>query len=211
MGQRSQIYVRFNNEFGEKKLVARHFSWNYGERMISRARWTIEWLKEYISYDGRWLEKNGETKAYFDDYCYLERLVKIIETNFDIHDVADTSDIVKELKEDFAEELSFEDVSFIEYVFVNYHNNDGKLFIDIADNGTIKYAFADKHANTENIMDGNEYMKWQKCSEFWKREPSEYFTAEDIKTCEENIAAIEEMATLMTKEELEDFINYDYK
>lgn len=34
MGQRSQIYVRYN----EKLLFARYFQWNYGTRMISRAR-----------------------------------------------------------------------------------------------------------------------------------------------------------------------------
>lgn len=34
MGQRSQIYIRYEN--GEKKgLIANYYSWNYGEKMIS--------------------------------------------------------------------------------------------------------------------------------------------------------------------------------
>ncbi len=36
MGQRSQIFVRFEKELGEKEIVARYFNWNYGERMISK-------------------------------------------------------------------------------------------------------------------------------------------------------------------------------
>ena len=46
MGQRSQIFVRYQETDGTRKLVARYYGWNYGERMISRARHTIEWLKE---------------------------------------------------------------------------------------------------------------------------------------------------------------------
>lgn len=41
MGQRSQIYVRYNkkdmNGVNCKKLIANYYQWNYGERMISRA------------------------------------------------------------------------------------------------------------------------------------------------------------------------------
>ena len=38
MGQRSQIYVRFNKENGQSGLIANYYGWNFGERMISRAR-----------------------------------------------------------------------------------------------------------------------------------------------------------------------------
>lgn len=38
MGQRSQIFVRYQETDGTRKLVARYYGWNYGERMISRAR-----------------------------------------------------------------------------------------------------------------------------------------------------------------------------
>ena len=48
MGQRSQIFVRFEKEFGEKEIVARYFNWNYGERMISRVYHTIAWIKDHL-------------------------------------------------------------------------------------------------------------------------------------------------------------------
>lgn len=48
MGQRSQIFVRFEKELGEKEIVARYFNWNYGERMISRVYHTIAWIKAHL-------------------------------------------------------------------------------------------------------------------------------------------------------------------
>ena len=57
MGQRSQIYVRYEKEdninVARKILAARYYQWNYGECMISRARYSMEWLKtnhEYLAY-----------------------------------------------------------------------------------------------------------------------------------------------------------------
>ena len=49
MGQRSQIFVRYE-ENGQKKMIARYYQWNYGGRMISRARYGIEWLKDMYKY-----------------------------------------------------------------------------------------------------------------------------------------------------------------
>lgn len=45
MGQRSQIYVRYNKSNTQKGLIANYYSWNYSERMISRARWGIEFIE----------------------------------------------------------------------------------------------------------------------------------------------------------------------
>ena len=45
MGQRSQIYVRLKDKEGNKYLIAKYFQWNYGERMISRAKYGIEYCK----------------------------------------------------------------------------------------------------------------------------------------------------------------------
>ena len=62
MGQRSQIFVRFEKEFGEKEIVARYFNWNYGERMISRVYHTIDWIKRHLeitnSDPGQYLSQN---------------------------------------------------------------------------------------------------------------------------------------------------------
>ena len=50
MGQRSQIYVRYQKD-DANYLVARYYQWNYGERMISRCRHTLEWIREHIRFD----------------------------------------------------------------------------------------------------------------------------------------------------------------
>ena len=49
MGQRSQIYIRIKDEDGNTTLFAKYFQWNFGERMISRARYGIEYIKRGIS------------------------------------------------------------------------------------------------------------------------------------------------------------------
>ena len=41
MGQRSQIYLRHNGDL----VFANYYQWNYGERMVSRARWGIGYIK----------------------------------------------------------------------------------------------------------------------------------------------------------------------
>ena len=41
MGQRSQIYVRYNGDI----IVANYYQWNYAERMISRTRSILEYIK----------------------------------------------------------------------------------------------------------------------------------------------------------------------
>ncbi len=58
IGQKSQIYVRYFENNNERTLVARDFDWNYGERMISRARYTLDWLRQNASVCGREYEKN---------------------------------------------------------------------------------------------------------------------------------------------------------
>ena len=58
MGERSQIYIRYNVNYmigsltenpeahNYKGLIARYFQWNYGERMVIRARYVIESIKD---------------------------------------------------------------------------------------------------------------------------------------------------------------------
>lgn len=68
MGQRSQIFVRFVDN-DKKELIARYYSWNFGERMISRARHTINWIIEHRDYLS--FEKN--------------KISRIFDTNFDVN------------------------------------------------------------------------------------------------------------------------------
>lgn len=187
MGQRSQIYVRYN----KKLVVANYYQWNYGERMISRARHGIEYIKDNL------LEYRN---FIFNDPFQMERLSRIFDTNFDMKDVQISTNIIEEWKDQF-----FDD-NFNDVVFWWQDNNDGRLFVDILEDGTIKYAFLDYDCDVTNIMNAAQYMEWD--NEDWKN--SEYIDDEQKKQCEDNLKTIEEMATLMTKEEIEDFINFDY-
>ena len=187
MGQRSQIYIRYN----KKLVIANYYQWNYGERMISRARHGIEYIKDNL------LEYRN---FIFDDPHYMKQLSRIFDVNFDMKDVQISANIIEEWGEQF-----FDD-DFNDVVFIQQDNNDGKLFVDILENGVIKYAFLDCNCDMENIMSAAKYMDWD--SKDWRN--SEYIDNEQKKQCEDNLKTIEEIATLMTKEEIEDFINFDY-
>lgn len=188
MGQRSQIYIRYNVK-DKNGLIANYYQWNYGERMISRARGAIEHIAQTLHYD--W---------YYEQASNVKKLSRVIDTNFDMRDVQISCDIIEEWKTEFA------DTKFNDFVFYHQDNNDGKLLIDIND-GVIKYAFLDYDINLESIMDGEGYMRWNSSPE-WRE--SEYLDEEDVKACEDNICYIDEHAMLMTKEEVEEFLNYNY-
>lgn len=187
MGQRSQIYVRYN----KKLVVTNYYQWNYGERMISRARYGIEYIKDNLLEHKDWI---------FNDKNYMQKLSRIFDVNFDMKDIVISCDIVQEWKEQFSED------NFNDAVFRFQDNNDGRLIVDILEDGTIKYSFLDYECNVDHIMDARQYMDWD--SKDWRH--SIYIDDEQKKLCEENLIEIEKMALLMTNEEVKDYINYDY-
>lgn len=209
MGQRSQIYIRATKTDGEKVLLARYYQWNYAERMISRARWTIEFLKDHTD------------DFYWKDPSFVTKLARYVDVNFDMHDIVMSSDIIKEYEE------WGEGESFANFVFLEQDNNDGKLLIDVDIKAkAIKYAFLDCDISLDNIMDGNVYMRWENryanAEDGYSKNWRSIFAScwddtlkaseieEMIKTCEDNINAISKNAVLMTCGEIENFINYDY-
>ena len=187
MGQRSQIYVRITDEKGKKYLIAKYFQWNYGERMISRARYGIEYAKKQNDYIGLDSVK--------------EQVGEIFNINFDMKDYLHTTDIIKEWLI-YGEKW---EVEFKDFVFYNQDNNDGKLFIDIKEkNKEIKYCFTDY--DLKIFKSPKAYMDWD--CEDWLN--SEYYKKSVVNKCISNMNKIEKSAILMTDEELEDFINDDY-
>lgn len=106
--------------------------------MISRARYGIEWLKDMYKYS----------------FEIERKLYRILDTNFDMIDCVISSDIIKEFVDNDWENSGYTLNNFMFYV---QDNNDGKLFIDVLSNGTIKYAFLDY--DNKKIMSGTEYMK----------------------------------------------------
>ena len=199
MGQRSQIYIRYNVNYvsssatknNYKGLIARYYGWNYGERMISRARYIIEQIQDGFM----------EWKWCFGDAEKLEKLKRICDVNFDMKDIVFGSDIIKEVIADFDGDM--------EYLF-NQDNNDGQLFIDVTDSG-IKYCFMQFFDKGEPMC-AEQYMKWN--CEHEKHPnwhiPYEYMDKETIDYTEKNIEQINKMATLMTMEEIKAFVEDDY-
>lgn len=188
MGQRSQIYIRYNIS-GKKGLIARHYHWNYEERMISRARGVIEALKSDYWYFG--VEN-------------IEKLCRICDVNFDMRDIMLSADIINEVAE-------FYDGDY-RNIF-DQDNNDGQLLIDVTENG-VKYCFIPYYDNIE-VMDGRQYLIWDTKHSYphyrWTEEnPPKKMDEATILYTLRNISYIDSNATLMTKEEAEEFVNADY-
>lgn len=174
MGQRSQIFVRFEKELGEKEIVARYFNWNYGERMISRVYHTIAWIKAHLeltnSDPGQYLSQNRK------------KLVRILDTNFDMYDITIASNILKEYEE-FDWHMPLND-----FMFNGQDNNDGKAFIDVKRNGMIKYALL----TSDNVLcNPSEYMVWDIDKEWMI--PDKYISKRMIGITEEHIEELSDI------------------
>jgi len=188
MGQRSQIYVRFNG----KLIVANYYSWNYSERMISRARHGIEYIKDYEDY----------IYSQLTDHTGIIKLRRYFDVNFDMKDIAISANIIKEyLEYGYGESLP-------EYIFTDYCNNNGQLLIDVFarkdEEPVIKYAFihyGESDLDYDNPLTPADYMK-KDCGESWK----DKLDVNDKNICVNNINYIMENAELMTVEEIQEFI-----
>ncbi len=222
MGQRSQIYVSYiNASTGKRELMARYFHWNYGSRMISRARYTMEWLKGYVI--------DEKHNSLYDEN--ITKLSRIIDTNFDYKDVCLSIDIINEINKtyNFSNERETKE-RFYEDVFFNQANNDGKLFIDVDDKGEIKYAFITDTNNQdygEHIVDAEQYLidnahidedeekdNYLKLyfseNNMWKGQMLVNYSAEEIVFTESNVEWINTNVSLMSKDELNNFLARDY-
>lgn len=187
MGQRSQIYVKVDNEL----IIANYYQWNFAERMISRARYGIEHIKYSVDNEYFWMFRNASD---------ILKLSRIFDVNFDFKDVAISIDIRKEYLEygkDYCD-------NYEEYAFYNQDCNDGKLFIWIdTENKDIKYAFTD--CSGDHPMTAVEYMVWE--DETFTDGYKDRLKKSELKTFESNAKYIEKYATLMTSDDLAAFKN----
>jgi hypothetical protein len=166
----------------------------------------MEYVKDRSAYD--WWD--------FD----AEKIAKFLNINFDMRDIAESTNILEEYVEEYLEDMSTYPQNLTQFLFFGQANNDGKLFIDInLEDGKeeFKYAFLDDECNTDYIMDPNSYMNWEQSYihySHWTDDdwavPNKCFTDEDIKICKENIEFIKETGQLMTITDLMNFIEYDY-
>lgn len=185
MGQRSQIYVKVDDEL----IIANYYQWNFGERMVSRARYGIEHIEYSVDHEYFWMFKSAND---------ILKLSRIFDVNFDFKDVAISLDIFKEYAE-YGEGCSLE-----EYVFDDQDCNDGKLFIWVdTQNKAIKYAFTD--CDGDDPMTAVEYMNWE--DEVCYEPYTTRLKKSELNIFERNRKYIEKHATLMTSDELAAFKN----
>ena len=192
MGQRSQIYVRYEQGEEHNRLIAQYYGWNFAERMVSRAASTIDYIASMAKYN-----EGSPNKVVSREH---EKIGRMLDVNFDMRDIADSSDIIQEYGEFLA------DCPFNQTVFQEQDNNDGKLFIDVSSD-TIKYAFTDDEISKP--MTAKEYMDWD--TQYYKEARETYGLSEqDLDILKRNMQTIETSAVLMTPEELQQFVTADY-
>ena len=178
MGQRSQIYVVYKNRAGDNIINATYFQWNYGERMISRARYTMEWIKGQISD--------------FGSLWYTGHKLRYIESvNFDYKDVVIGTDLVEEWKE-FKDKNN---TSLKDYIF-HADNNDGCLIIDARNERNLKYAFTTDDIFNSPVMGPEAYLKWDNTPTKIRK----------LKSNKANVRWITHNAKLMKKKELKELL-----
>ena len=192
MGERSQIYVRYN----KKLIIANYYQLNCDAEMISRTRHSIEYMQ--------YLLENGIFPIYSEG---IEQLRRYLDVNFDTRDITLSIDIIKDYKEDIADfNKEWNDEDFSDYCFNRQDCDNGKLFIDISHDEktntySLKYAFLDNDCNTDKIMDAEQYMRWDYAD--W--EDSKYLEDDYREICRNNLAFLKEFEVL-TKDEIIEFM-----
>ena len=189
MGQRSQIYVIYKDNQNRDCISATYFQWDYGERMVSRARYLMGWLK-------------GQNTFYaVDSYnifslSYVAYKIRYIASvNFDYKDVVIGQDLIEEWK---AYKQGVPNANLNDYIFYA-DNNDGCLFIDARISSHLRYAFTTWDYK-DGVMGPEAYLKWNQTPK----------KIRDTKFTKRNINWITHNAKLMKKAELEAILKATY-
>lgn len=208
MGQRSQLYV-IAKQADRYYLTARYYGWNFGERMISRARGTLEnIIKDFL-----------HNTLYLTDVYENSKLSRIMDVNWDMHDVIISQDIVEEFNDILYEENGEYGTyaeQFYGSCFCGQDNNNGQMYLfvdldaDMRENQLFigfcsrtvdsaeRMLSAEAYLN-EDVADGtkpwDEHMK-----------ESEYYNDETIEYTRRNIEYISENAKMLDRDRLEDIL-----
>ena len=188
MGQRSQIYVIYKDNQNRDCISATYFQWNYGERMVSRARYLMGWIKD------RNLFYSSDNNLFSLSYVAY-KIRYIASVNFDYKDVVIGQDLIEEWK---AYKQGVPNANLNDYIF-NADNNDGCLFIDARNPKHLRYAFT-TYDYKDGVMGPEAYLKWDQTPK----------KIRDTKFTKRNINWITHNAKLMKKEELEAILKATY-
>lgn len=189
MGQRSQIYVIYKDNQNRDCISATYFQWNYGERMVSRARYLMGWLKNQASFYAI------DLYNVFSLSYVANKIRYIASVNFDYKDVVIGQDLIEEWK-DYKQGVP--NANLNDYIF-NADNNDGCLFIDARIPKQLRYAFT-TYDYKDGVMGPEAYLKWDQTPQ----------KIRDTKFTKRNINWITHNAKLMKKEELETILKATY-
>ena len=189
MGQRSQIYVIYKDNQNRDCISATYFQWNYGERMVSRARYLMGWLKDQNSF-----YVTDSHNLFFLSYVAY-KIRYIASVNFDYKDVVIGQDLIEEWK---AYKQGVPNANLNDYIFYA-DNNDGCLFIDARNPKYLRYAFT-TYDYKDGVMGPEAYLKWDQTPK----------KIRDTKFTKRNINWITHNAKLMKKAELEAILKTTY-
>lgn len=188
MGQRSQIYVIYKDNQNRDCISATYFQWNYGERMVSRARYLMGWIKDQN------LFYSSDNNLFSLSYAAY-KIRYIASVNFDYKDVVIGQDLIEEWK---AYKQGVPNANLNDYIFYA-DNNDGCLFIDARIPQQLRYAFT-TYDYKDGVMGPEAYLKWD-------RTPQKI---RDTKFTKRNINWITHNTKLMKKKELEAILKAIY-
>lgn len=189
MGQRSQIYVIYKDNQNRDCISATYFQWNYGERMVSRARYLMGWLKDQNSF------YVTDSHNLFSLSYVAYKIRYIASVNFDYKDVVIGQDLIEEWK---AYKQGVPNANLNDYIFYA-DNNDGCLFIDARNPKYLRYAFT-TYDYKDGVMGPEAYLKWDQTPK----------KIRDTKFTKRNINWITHNAKLMKKAELEAILKTTY-
>ena len=189
MGQRSQIYVIYKDNQNRDCISATYFQWNYGERMISRARYLMGWIKSQNSF------YVADSYNVFPLSYVANKIRYIASVNFDYKDVVIGQDLIEEWK---AYKQGVPNANLNDYIF-NADNNDGCLFIDARIPKQLRYAFT-TYDYKDGVMGPEAYLKWDNVPQ----------NIRNAKFTKRNINWITHNAKLMKKKELEAILKTNY-
>lgn len=190
MGQRSQIYVIYKDNQNRDCISATYFQWNYGERMVSRARYLMGWIKSQNSF------YVADSYNVFPLSYVANKIRYIASVNFDYKDVIIGQDLIEEWKDYKQGGVLNTDLN--DYIF-NADNNDGCLFIDARIPKQLKYAFT-TYDYKDGVMGPEAYLKWDNVPQ----------NIRNAKFTKRNINWITHNAKLMKKKELEAILKTNY-
>lgn len=197
----AQIYIRYDTNNG-KGLIAKdlHFNLFAPQRMISFSKWVVTWAHNRI---GASSENNVKD---FD--MILDGIASVLEGDAALH-----KDLIEEYRTFCLHGANNQ--NFDTFVFYERENQSCKLVVDVTADG-VKYAFGNRylHWHGENdVMDCRQFLNYKSGNQNWERwieaENAEE-RGEVIERCNRDIRDIENLATLMTAKDIEEFCCHDY-